>query len=55
MGEVMKLQHAMEMAEALTLDNEHALSTLGNEGDEVAIALYERIIELEALEYEDNH
>ena len=43
----MDLQQAKEMAEALTLDSEHGLSTLGVEGDEVAIVLYARILEME--------
>ena len=39
----MKLDQALEMAEALTLDDEHAISTLGNDGDEVAELLLEEI------------
>ncbi len=42
----MDRQQALEMAEALTLDNEHAIDTLGNCGDDVAIALYDYILEL---------
>ena len=41
--ERMKLPQALEMAEALTLDNENAISTLGKDGDEVAELLFEEI------------
>ena len=43
----MDLQQAKEMAEALTLDNEHCITSLGSDGDEVAIALYAQILEME--------
>ena len=39
----MELNQALEMAEALTLDNEHAISTLGSDGDEVAELLFKEI------------
>ena len=39
----MELEQAKEMAEALTLDNEHAISTLGSDGDEVAELLLKEI------------
>ena len=39
----MKLEQALEMAEALTLDNEHTILTLGNDGDEVAELLFKEI------------
>ena len=39
----MELDQALEMAEALTLDNENAISTLGDGGDEVAELLFEEI------------
>ena len=43
----MKIEQAIEMVEALTLDNEHGIDSLNKHGDEVALALYKRNKELE--------
>jgi len=49
----MELNQALEMAEALTLDDENAIMTLGNYGDEIAVLLFKEIerlyIQLDAL------
>jgi len=47
----MDLSIAMEMAGALTLDNEHGISTLGSEGDAVAELLLAEIERLSKVEY----
>lgn len=43
----MNINQAMEMAEALTTDNEQSISTLGAYGDDVAIALIDRVVMLQ--------
>lgn len=41
------LKEAYEMAEALTTDSHNGITTLGSSGDEVAILLLSRVVELE--------
>ena len=44
----MDIEQAIEMAEALNLDNERGLTTLGEYGDEVAVVLLREVEELRA-------
>ena len=44
----MEIEQAIEMTEALNLDNEKGITTLGDYGDEVATTLLKEVEELRA-------
>lgn len=48
----MELEQAIEMTEALSLDNEQGITTLGSDGDEVATLLLEALNDCENQRHE---
>ena len=48
----MELEQAIEMTEALSLDNEQGITTLGSDGDEVATLLLEAFNDCENQRHE---